>query len=103
MSYMYDPSIAQDLAAEHRDREIVARQARHRVQIARQARRQARLAEQIAHQATLCEQNAGQAVEWLPKPTRQHTDSVFVLVRRVGDFIRNAVGHGGRTPGVQAH
>ncbi|MER7557775.1 hypothetical protein ABTZ46_12575 [Nocardioides sp. NPDC126508] len=102
MSYMYDPRTAQYLAAERRDREIAARQARHRAQIARQARREARLAEQIARQAALYEQNPGLAVEWLPKPTRQHTDSVFVLLRQAGDFIRNVAGASGRTPGVQA-
>ncbi|MFD4324894.1 hypothetical protein ACFWQC_09675 [Nocardioides sp. NPDC058538] len=102
MSYMNDPRLAQYLAAEHRDREIAALQARHLVQITRQTRRQARLAEQIARQAALYEQNPGLAVEWLPKPAHQHTDSVFVLVRRVTDFIRNLAGHGGRTPGVQA-
>lgn len=102
MSYVNDPRTAQYLAAEHRDREVAARQARHSVQIARQARRQARFDEQIARQAALYEQNPGLAVEWLPKPTRQHTDSVFVLVRRISDFVRNLAGHSGRTPGVQA-
>lgn len=102
MSSINNPRIAQELVAEHRDREITARQARQRIQIARQARREARFAEQIARQTALYEQNPGLAVEWLPKPTHQHTDSVFVLVRRVGDFVRNLVGHGVGTPGVQA-
>ncbi len=102
MSYMYDPRTAQYLAAERRDREIAARQDRHRAQIARQARREARLAEQIARQAALYEENPGLAVEWLPKPTRQHTDSVFVLLRRISDFVRNLAGHNAGTPGVQA-
>lgn len=102
MSSVHDPRMALYLAADHRDREIAVRQARHRVQIARQARRQARFAEQIARQAALYEQNPGLVVEWLPRPPRQHTDSVFVLVRRVSAFVRNLAGHSGRTPGVQA-
>lgn len=102
MSFINSPKMAIEMAAEHRAREIASQQARHRLRLARQARRQARFAEQIARQAALYEQHPGLAVEWLPKPTHQHTDSVFVLVRRVSDFVRSLVRHGGRTPGVQA-
>lgn len=102
MSFINSPRMAIELAAEHRAREIAAQQARSRLRIARQARRQARYAEQLARQAALYAENPGLPVEWLPKPARQHTDSVFVLVRRVGDFVRDLAGHGGRTPGVQA-
>ncbi|GGR57524.1 hypothetical protein J2S40_003355 [Nocardioides luteus] len=104
MSYVHDPHTAQQLAAEHRDREIAACQAGHRVEIARQARRQEKFAQQIARQAEIYEQipQPQPAVEWLPKPRHQHTDSIFVLVRRIGEAVRHLVGRDGRTPGVQA-
>lgn len=102
MSFMHSPKMAMELATEHRDREIAAQQARGRLRIARQARREARFAEQIARQAALYAEHPDLPVEWLPKPTHQHTDSVFVLMRRLGDVVRNLAGHGGRTPGVPA-